>query len=489
MRRTLLILAFLVAMPSAGLCATDITLRVVEESATYRRIALQASLPADTAAHAYQVWFSDAVFGDVEQARLHSIIKVGDTAELERIAEGEAYEDCWIDGLPIHRDTSGAAVIAPNSRTFTCALPGMLPDTDYWFAVRAVHADGEPLNRLPLTPIRGRTEVPDERAAQADTRPILFALGSIVLSLALLLMYFRWRDLSAGRGHARLAHLYIAPAMLALAALTFYPILYGIWLSFTDANQTHLGQERFIGLSNFAEIFTAPGLGRVGGFTLAWAFINVAAHLGLGLLLAIALQSPRLKGRTLYRTLLLLPWAIPGYISVLAWRGMLEPGGLLNAVLGTQLDWLATPNSARTLVILVNIWLGVPFMMMALSGALQSLPRDAYEAADVDGVHPWRQFLHLTLPSLKTILVPLSLLGFIWTFNMFHVIFLMTRGNPHLGFGEPGATDILITYVYDVAFEYGQYGIAAAWSVAIFLMLVVFSWLYLKQTKAIEAIR
>ena len=494
MRLAGLMLACLVFAPSGGFSETGTSLRVIAEAEAYRRITLEVSLPASVEAHAYQIWFSEAPFEQIKDARLHSVIQIGETAGLERIPEGAAYEDCWSGGLPVYRSALGTPVVAPGARSFTCALTGMLPETDYWFAAVPVDASGAPLTGArtstgTVSTAWGRTRTPDERAAETDTRPVLFALGSIVLSLVVLLLFLRWRDLNAGRTQARLAHLYIAPAIIALAALTFYPVLYGIWLALTDAGQTHLGQEQFIGLANFAEIFTSAGLTRVGLFTLLWAVANVSAHLGLGLMLAVALNHPRLKGRTLYRTLLLLPWAIPGYISVLAWRGMLEPGGLLNAVLGTDLDWLATPNSARTLVILVNIWLGVPFMMMALSGALQSLPQDMYEAADVDGVRPWQQFLHLTLPSLKTIVVPLSLLGFIWTFNMFHVIFLMTRGNPHIGFGEPGATDILITYVYDIAFEYGEYGVAAAWSVVIFLMLVTFSWLYLKQTKAIEAIR
>ena len=109
-----------------------------------------------------------------------------------------------------------------------------------------------------------------------------------------------------------------------------------------------------------------------------------------------------------------------------------------------------------------------------------------YEAAEVDGVSPWNQFKHLTIPNLKGTLIPLSLLGFIWTFNMFNVIYLMTDG-PNLRFGEPGGIDILITYVYDVAFRDGAYGVAAAWSVVIFLMLVVFSWFYMKRTNATEA--
>ena len=127
-------------------------------------------------------------------------------------------------------------------------------------------------------------------------------------------------------------------------------------------------------------------------------------------------------------------------------------------------------------------------MMMSISGALQALPKDMYEAAEVDGINKFSRFFYLTLPNLKSALVPLSLLGFIWTFNMFNVIYLMTDGGPNLDFDGPGSTDILITYVYDVAFRDGAYGVAAAWSVVIFLMLVVFSWTYMKKTNATEAV-
>ena len=156
-------------------------------------------------------------------------------------------------------------------------------------------------------------------------------------------------------------------------------------------------------------------------------------------------------------------------------------------MLGTEIDILGLPVSAAVAVILVNIWLGFPFMMMTISGALQTIPRDIYEAADVDGVSQTSQFRYLTLPMLKPAIIPVALLGFIWTFNMFNVIYLMTDGGPNLRFGEPGETDILITYVYDVAFRDGAYGVAAAWSVVIFLMLVAFSWVYMKRTNATEA--
>jgi len=209
----------------------------------------------------------------------------------------------------------------------------------------------------------------------------------------------------------------------------------------------------------------------------------------LGLLLAHVLTRPGVRGRTAYRTILLLPWAIPGYISVLAWNGILQPDGLLNDILGTAADFTATPNAARLSVILVNVWLGIPFMMMVLSGALQGISTDMFEAAELEGVSRWDQFVHLTLPNLKGILVPISLLGFIFTFNNFNTIYLMTRGNPYVGFGEPGATDTLVTYVFSVAFDYGQYGVAAAWSVAIFFLLVAFSYVYVKRSGVMEVAR
>ena len=369
--------------------------------------------------------------------------------------------------------------------SLTCNLTGMVPGKMHEIEVYASSggADWTLLHELSAS-----TEVEDVLPPAPDTSPILFAIGAIAVSLVALLSFLRWQDARAGRTSSRLAHLYVAPALLALAILTFYPVFYGIWLSFTDADQTHLGEQAWVGLSNFVQVFTASGFLRVTLFTLVWTVVNVAAHIGFGLLLAIMLNSKHIRGRTAYRTVLLLPWAIPSYISVLVWRGMLEPAGLVNDLLGTDLNLLNDPTGAKALVIMVNIWLGIPFMMMSLSGALQALPGDMYEAAELDGVSAWDCFRHLTLPNLKPALVPLSLLGFIWTFNMFNVIYLMTDGGPDLWFGEPGSTDILITYVYDVAFRDGAYGVAAAWSVVIFAMLVAFSWVYLKRTSATEAV-
>ena len=361
-----------------------------------------------------------------------------------------------------------------------CDLTGMVPDQNHLIEVFA--------DDVLIYSATVQTSIADERPEAGDTSPILFALGAIVLSLIALLGFAKWNDAKLGRTKSKLAHFYIAPALLALAILTFYPVLYGFWLAFTDANLTQLGDQSFIGLDNFFEVFSAEGFLRVTLFTLVWTVVNVSAHIGIGLFLANILHRSHIRGKVAYRTVLLLPWAVPSYISVLVWRGMFQPDGFVNDLLGTNIDFLSDPTGAQIIVILVNIWLGVPFMMMSISGALQSIPKNMYEAAELDGVVGWAAFRHLTLPNLRSALIPLTLLGFIWTFNMFNVIYLMTDGGPNLYFGQPGQTDILITYVYDVAFREGAYGVAAAWSVIIFLMLFAFSWRYMKQTNATEAV-
>ncbi|MBP66749.1 MAG: hypothetical protein CMA67_05780 [Euryarchaeota archaeon] len=406
---------------------------------------------------------------------LHTKFEVGS----ENTGAVLGYDSCIINGTEV-RQIGQVRILSTASQTIQCNLTGMVPDQDHLIEVFG----GETL----LYSSTQNTSIGDVRPEVGDTSPILFALGAIVFSLVALLSFARWNDAKLGRTKSKLAHFYVAPALLALAVLTFYPVLYGFWLAFTDANQTQLGDQSFIGLDNFWDVFSSDGFLRVTLFTLIWTFANVSAHIAIGLFLAVLLYRSKIRGKVAYRTALLLPWAVPSYISVLVWRGMFQPDGFINDLLGTNIDFLSDPTGAQIIVILVNIWLGVPFMMMSISGALQSLPNDMYEAAEVDGVSGWNAFRYLTLPNLRSALVPLSLLGFIWTFNMFNVIYLMTDGGPNLYFGEPGQTDILITFVYDVAFRDGAYGVAAAWSGIIFMMLFAFSWYYMKQTNATEAV-
>jgi arabinogalactan oligomer/maltooligosaccharide transport system permease protein len=298
----------------------------------------------------------------------------------------------------------------------------------------------------------------------------------------------------------RAAYFYILPPLVGLVALTFYPVIFGFFISFTSRTATQNPTFDFVGAANYLRVFAQPDLVMVATTTFVWTVVNVALHVSIGLFLAVLLNR-KLRGRVVYRAVLLLPWAVPSYITTLAWRGMFEPSqGLVNALLGPtgwQLlgcsgpcQWLTATSSPLPLiaVIITNVWLGFPFMMMVFSGALQGIPPELYEAADVDGVSGWRKFRHITLPLLKPSIVPASLLGFIWTFNMFNVIYLMTQGRPPVPGMRAGATDILITYVYRVGFApFWEQGFAAAYSVVIFFMLLGFGLFYTKYTGAMEA--
>jgi arabinogalactan oligomer/maltooligosaccharide transport system permease protein len=237
-----------------------------------------------------------------------------------------------------------------------------------------------------------------------------------------------------------------------------------------------------VGLANFTDIITSKGY-RVAEplsfyFTLAvtilWTAVNVALHVSIGLFLAILLKEPLLKLRGVYRVLLIVPWAVPNYITALMWKGMFHRQfGAINAVLvGLGLEpvsWFTRWSTSFAANVVTNTWLGFPFMMVVSLGALQSIPTDLYEAAEVDGASKWTQFRRITLPLLKPALLPSVILGSVWTFNMFNIIYLVSGGEPG------GATDILVSEAFRWAFQRNeQYGFAAAYSVLIFFVL--FAW-------------
>ncbi|SFA78841.1 arabinogalactan oligomer / maltooligosaccharide transport system permease protein [Amycolatopsis marina] len=281
----------------------------------------------------------------------------------------------------------------------------------------------------------------------------------------------------------------VAPVVIVLAVLVLLPLVQGIYLSLTNANEMNSGRTiganeipatyEFVGLQNYLDILS----GADGAFysrlvwTLQWTVICVTLHYGLGLGLAVLLNRA-MRFRSMYRMLLILPWAVPPFVAAFGWRLILnDQGGVLNALLGlvgiNGIDWLGEPLAAKVSVIMVNVWLGVPFMMVALLGGLQTVPRELYEAAEMDGATPWQRFRAVTLPGLRPVSGTVILLGTIWTFNQFPVIALLTAGGPG------GATDILVTEAYDRAFQgIRDYAGAATYGAIIASMLVVFASFY-----------
>ncbi|RBM15907.1 carbohydrate ABC transporter permease [Streptomyces sp. PT12] len=300
------------------------------------------------------------------------------------------------------------------------------------------------------------------------------------------------RGAGGGPGRLRLAlstHWYawamIAPVVLVIAAIIGWPLVRGVYLSLTDADEANVERTigvnsipatyEFIGLDNYADILGDDTFWDRLGWTVVWTVACVAITFAIGLTLANMLNR-QFRGRTVYRMALILPWAIPAFVSVFAWRMLYnERNGLLNSLLeGRGIDgiaWLSDPTWAKVAVISVNVWLGVPFMLVAMLGALQSIPAEQYEAAEMDGASAWQRFRFITLPGVRSVSMTVVLLSTIWTFNMFPVIFLLTRGGP------AGSTDILVTEAFRLAFTASprDFANSAAWGVLILLLLVLFA--------------
>ena len=231
-------------------------------------------------------------------------------------------------------------------------------------------------------------------------------------------------------------------------------------------------------------------------FGVATILINTV----FGVFIALLLNNPDLKFRNLYRTLLIVPWALPGIITIQVWRGFLnENFGAINRLLALldipTLNWLGSTAYAalapKSAILLVNLWLGLPFMMTAVLGALSAIPRELYEAARVDGANAWQGFWGVTAPLLRTALVPITLTGFAFNFNNFNLIFLLTDGGPACAWSTPTArcTDILISWAYNEAFRSQggyAYGLGSAISIIIFMITLAISLVNFKVTGALK---
>ncbi len=278
----------------------------------------------------------------------------------------------------------------------------------------------------------------------------------------------------------------LLPAVLAMLAVVLFPLLYNFFLAFRNMSLYHFTDHRFVGLAQFKELFSQPILYVLFGKSLLWTALNVFFHVALGLFLAVLLTGP-VKGRALYRTVFILPWAMPQYISALTWRGMFNyEYGAVNLILQRlhlpAVPWLSDPVAAFLAPVIVNVWLGFPFMMIVCLGALSAIPRDLYEAAELDGANAWQRFRNVTWPQILPVLTPAVLLGTIWTFNNMVVIWLVSQG------GQPAdQTHIMVTYIYKVAFTYYRYSYAAAFSVIVFLILFGFVLFTLRRTAPLEA--
>ena len=323
---------------------------------------------------------------------------------------------------------------------------------------------------------------------------VVLLIAVAVLEVFLYLIFVRWR-----KSRMALPIMFLAPAVIGLLILYVYPLLWEFNVSFTKMSIRYFVDPGFLGLNttkgsifvgfqNYIDVFTKPVLPQTSFYqlfaqTIIWTAVNVFFHVVLGVLLALMLNR-QIRGRTFYRALIILPWAIPAVASLQIWRTEYNfQYGAVNQILGVfgiaPIPWLSDPTWNFVAMIITNVWLGVPFMMVITLGALQSISEDYYEAADLDGASSRQSFFGITVPLLRPIMLPAILLGVFLTFNNILVPFFINQNNLT-------TSDILVTALFRAAFTYTRYGFAAAFAFVIFGILLVFTFFYVRKTDVLK---
>ncbi|HEV7338467.1 MAG TPA: sugar ABC transporter permease [Bosea sp. (in: a-proteobacteria)] len=279
-----------------------------------------------------------------------------------------------------------------------------------------------------------------------------------------------------------LALSFLWPALLILVALLLYPLGDVVRLSFYDSN---LQREVWVGLGNYVALFNDPLFWKAFIQTVVFTFFSVVLHLVIGLALALLLNMHlNATFRSLARGLLIVPWLLAPTVAGMIWVLMLQPFGVFNGLLvslglldpnGT-ISWLGDPSTALGSVTAMNVWRAFPFFMVMLLAGLQAIPKQLYEAAEIDGATLWEQFWHITLPQLRGVMTTIVLLDSIWTFRAFDPVYVMTGGGP------AHSSEVLATAIYFDGFQKLKFGYASAQAVVMFVVLFIVSAIYVRRT-------
>lgn len=286
----------------------------------------------------------------------------------------------------------------------------------------------------------------------------------------------------------RTAYLFIAPLMITVTIILLYPIFKAALMSFQYWYMARpIGGHPFVGLDNYKEVLTSDYFFNSVWITTIYIVVTVAARYVLGLGTALLLNR-NFKGRGLFRSLIIIPWAIPEVVTCLVFILMLDyQYGTINEILvrlqilSSPVAFLGNTDTALGAAMLVNVWKGFPFVAIMLLAGLQSIPKDLYEAATVDGASAWKQFRNITLPSLKPVSVVVFMLLVVWTIKDFAIVYVLTGGGPSR------VTEIMTIFIYKAGFESFNFGVAAAGGMILLFVSVIFTVFYIKATKAGES--
>lgn len=293
------------------------------------------------------------------------------------------------------------------------------------------------------------------------------------------------------------AYWYLLPVAISTLIFTVAPFFYTFYISFTNYHRVFRARDfDFIGLDNYTRALSSGGdLFPVLGWTFAFMFITTLLNVGGGLAVALMLSNKRLRERNVYRTLLIIPWALPSILTIQVWSGLFGLSGPFNFILEEigldRVRWLLEEAPARTAILLANFWLSYPFFMTVGLAALSAIPQDLYEVSDLDGAGGWQQFRDITWPFMIASVTPLLITQLAFQFNNSGIIILLTGGNPQSYPGSAyGVTDTLASFSYKLINSQGQgdMGYAAAYGVFTFFIIAVFTLLSARLTNAFKEI-
>jgi len=295
-------------------------------------------------------------------------------------------------------------------------------------------------------------------------------------------------------------YIMIAPGMILVLFISIVPIIFSILVAFTNYNANFIPPVRLVewnGLNTFLDIFRIPIWGntfvQIFIWTVIWAFCATFSSYAFGLSQAMVLRAKGVRFRKVWRGILILPWAVPGIVSMMVFRALLNKEGAINqalisAGLITQaIPFLSDPTWAKVCLVIVNMWLGFPYFMALITGVLTTISQEMYEAAQIDGANSWQQFKAITFPFVLASTAPQLLMSVTFNFNNFNLIYFITGGGPaNPGFQMAGSTDILISWIFKLTLDQRMYNFASALSIFIFVIIASVSAWNLLRTRAFK---
>lgn len=384
--------------------------------------------------------------------------------------------------------------------------------TNVWIEAENTYVNGVVGNEPPVVSVN-LLGVESVEARDDSMRILLFSVLTIIITIAFFVIYLTNTksayktqvEKSSGikpigfvaemkmffdeRFHCTL----LALPILLLSVFTILPIIFTIFIAFTNYDQDHQTPGKlfwWVGFDNFADVFymnpqKSETFGKILVWTIIWAIFATFTNFIFGIILALLINKKGIKYKAFWRTMFVITAAVPQFVTLLLMKLLLNDAGSLNLMLGLDVKWLSDPTMARIMCIVVNMWVGIPYTMLSTSGILMNIPEDLYESARIDGANALQQFTKITMPYIIFVMTPYLISTFVGNINNFNVIFLLTGGGPNVtGYYQAGATDLLVTWLYKLTVNFSDFNLAAVIGIIVFVICAIGSLISFNASKA-----